>query len=39
MVDSRNGRILESGERMMIGENEFRWLEAKTEERPESLDH
>jgi hypothetical protein len=39
MVDSRNGRILESGERMMIGEDEFRWLEAKAEERPESLDH
>ena len=39
MVDSRNGRILESGERMMIGENEFRWLEAKAEEHPESLDH
>ncbi|HXR41296.1 MAG TPA: hypothetical protein VN738_02745, partial [Acidothermaceae bacterium] len=36
---SRNGRILESGERMMIGEDEFRWLEAKAEERPESLDH
>ena len=39
MVDSRNGRILESGERMMIGENEFRWLEAEAEEHPESLDH
>ena len=34
MVDSRNGRILESGERMMIGENEFRWLEAEAEEDP-----
>jgi hypothetical protein len=39
MVDSRNGRILESGERMMIGENEFRWLEAQAEEHPASLDH
>ena len=39
MVDSRNGRILESGERMMIGENEFRWLESEAEENPESLDH
>jgi phosphodiesterase/alkaline phosphatase D-like protein len=39
MIDSRNGRILESGERMMIGENEFRWLEAKAEEDLESLDH
>src|SRR5262249_45416191 len=39
MIDSRNGRILESGERMMIGENEFRWVEAKSEENPESFDH
>jgi phosphodiesterase/alkaline phosphatase D-like protein len=39
MIDSRNGRILESGQRMMIGENEFRWLEARAEEHPESLDH
>ena len=39
MVDSRNGRILESGERMMIGENEFRWLESEAEENPQSLDH
>lgn len=39
MIDSRNGRILESGERMMIGENEFRWVEAKSEENPDSLDH
>ena len=39
MVDSRNGRILESGERMMIGEDEFRWLEAQAEEHPEQLDH
>ena len=27
MVDSRNARILDSGERMMLGEREFRWLE------------
>ena len=39
MVDSRNGRILESGERMMVGENEFRWVEAKAEEDLETLDH
>ena len=39
MIDSRNGRILESGERMMIGDNEFRWVEAKAEEHPETLDH
>lgn len=39
MIDSRNGRILESGERMMIGENEFRWVEAKSEESPDTFDH
>ncbi len=39
MIDSRNGRILESGERMMIGDNEFRWLEGTAEEHPEVLDH
>ncbi len=39
MVDSRNGRILESDDRMMIGENEFRWVEANSEEDPEALDH
>jgi phosphodiesterase/alkaline phosphatase D-like protein len=39
MIDSRNGRILESGERMMIGEDEFRWVESNSEENPETYDH
>jgi hypothetical protein len=39
MIDSRNGRILDSGERMMISEKEFRWVESKSEENPEVLDH
>ncbi|OBB05664.1 phosphodiesterase [Mycobacteriaceae bacterium 1482268.1] len=39
MIDSRNGRILESGERMMIGDDEFRWLESRAEEHPETFDH
>ena len=39
MVDSRNGRILESGERMMIGDREFGWLESEAEDRLDSLDH
>ncbi|GFG49494.1 phosphodiesterase [Mycolicibacterium agri] len=39
MIDSRNGRILESGERMMIGEKEFGWVEANAEDHPESYDH
>jgi phosphodiesterase/alkaline phosphatase D-like protein len=39
MIDSRNGRILESGQRMMIGESEFSWLESNAQERADSLDH
>ena len=39
MIDSRNGRILESGERMMIGEREFRWLETEATDGLEELDH
>ncbi len=39
MIDSRNGRILESGERMMVGEREFRWLEAQVDEGLEDVEH
>lgn len=39
MMDSRNGRILDSGERMMIGEREFAWLEAQAEDGIEEVDH
>ncbi|WP_422747960.1 alkaline phosphatase D family protein [Mycobacterium sp. WMMD1722] len=39
MMDSRNGRILDSGERMMIGEREFSWLEAQAEDGIEEVDH
>jgi phosphodiesterase/alkaline phosphatase D-like protein len=39
MIDSRNGRILESGERMMIGEHEFDWLEKAAEDNPGEVDH
>jgi PhoD-like phosphatase len=39
MIDSRNGRILESGERMMIGEREFRWLETQSADGLDELDH
>ena len=39
MIDSRNGRILESGERMMIGEREFRWLETQATDGLDELDH
>jgi phosphodiesterase/alkaline phosphatase D-like protein len=39
MIDSRNGRILDSGERMMIGEREFRWLETQATDGLDELDH
>lgn len=39
MVDSRNGRILESGNRMMIGEREFAWLEGEATDRLDEVDH
>jgi phosphodiesterase/alkaline phosphatase D-like protein len=39
MIDSRNGRILESGERMMVGDREFGWLEDQAEDGLEELDH
>lgn len=38
MVDSRNARILDSGERMMLGEREFGWLEDQLGDVTE-LDH
>ena len=39
MIDSRNGRILDSGERMMIGEREFAWLETQATDGLDKLDH
>ena len=39
MIDSRNGRILDSGERMMIGEREFAWLESQATDGLDELDH
>ncbi|HTI73921.1 MAG TPA: alkaline phosphatase D family protein [Mycobacterium sp.] len=39
MIDSRNGRILDSGERMMIGEHEFAWLESQATDGLDKLDH
>lgn len=38
MVDSRNARILDSGERMMLGGREFTWLEDQLSD-VEELDH
>jgi phosphodiesterase/alkaline phosphatase D-like protein len=38
MIDSRNSRILDSGDRKMLGDREFRWLEAQVADLDE-LDH
>jgi phosphodiesterase/alkaline phosphatase D-like protein len=38
MIDSRNARILDTGERMMLGEREFGWLEDQLSDVTE-LDH
>ena len=39
MVDSRNGRILDSGQRMMISDREFDWLEDNATEDLDRIDH
>ncbi|KWX65713.1 alkaline phosphatase D family protein [Mycobacterium sp. NAZ190054] len=39
MVDSRNARILDSGDRKMLGDREFRWLEEQVEDGLDALDH
>nr|ABP45224.1 conserved hypothetical protein [Mycolicibacterium gilvum PYR-GCK] len=39
MVDSRNARILDSGERKMLGDREFRWLEDQVNDDLGTVDH
>ena len=39
MVDSRNARILDSGDRKMLGDREFSWLEEQVADDPDSVDH
>jgi phosphodiesterase/alkaline phosphatase D-like protein len=39
MIDSRNSRILDGGERKMLGDREFAWLEYQVNEGLEELDH
>lgn len=39
MIDSRNGRILDSGQRMMIGEHEFDWVQSQVCDGLDELDH
>ena len=33
MIDSRNGRILDDGAHLMLGESEFRWIEEQVRDR------
>jgi phosphodiesterase/alkaline phosphatase D-like protein len=39
MADTRNGRILHGGNRLMIGEAEFGWLAEQAEADPAGMDH
>jgi hypothetical protein len=39
MVDSRNARILDSGDRKMLGDREFKWVEDQVDEGLDDLDH
>lgn len=39
MIDSRNGRILDSGQRMMVGEHEFGWVQTQVADGLGELDH
>ena len=39
MVDSRNARILDSGDRKMLGDREFRWVEEQVADDLDSVDH
>jgi hypothetical protein len=39
MIDSRNGRILDHGEHLMLGESEFAWVEKQATDGLAELDH
>ncbi|MCR5976728.1 alkaline phosphatase family protein [Gordonia jinghuaiqii] len=39
MIDSRNGRILDSGTRKMLSDVEFDWLQRQVDDDIESVDH
>ncbi|CAN3129790.1 PhoD-like phosphatase metallophosphatase domain-containing protein [Mycobacterium sp. smrl_JER01] len=39
MVDSRNARILDGGDRKMLGDREFRWLEEQIRDDLPAVDH
>ncbi|TPG31667.1 alkaline phosphatase D family protein [Mycolicibacterium hodleri] len=39
MIDSRNARILDSGNRKMLGDREFRWVESQVNDGLDEVDH
>ena len=39
MIDSRNSRILDGGDRKMLGDREFAWLEAQVDDGLADVDH
>lgn len=39
MVDSRNARILDNGDRKMLGDKEFKWVEEQIGDSLDSVDH
>ena len=39
MIDSRNARILDSGDRKMLGDREFKWLEDQVDDGIDDVDH
>lgn len=39
MIDSRNARILDTGDRKMLGDREFSWLEDQVNDGLDELDH
>jgi phosphodiesterase/alkaline phosphatase D-like protein len=39
MIDSRNARILDGGDRKMLGDREFSWLEEQVNDGIDQLDH
>ncbi|MDG4667516.1 alkaline phosphatase D family protein [Mycobacterium sp. 236(2023)] len=39
MVDSRNARILDNGDRKMLGDREFRWVEDQVTDDLDAVDH
>jgi hypothetical protein len=39
MIDSRNGRILDGERHLMLGEEEFGWVEDQVRDRPDDVEH